>query len=78
MYGDNYSFFGIVRTPLVRNGEDVRLPKGGHVSQMVYSEMILQVCRDYPGLPDVRSLKISEIRFFYDGLRTELKGHTKQ
>lgn len=39
--------------------------------------MLLQVCRDYPGLPDPRSLKLSEIRFFYDALRPELKHHTK-
>ncbi len=77
MYGYSNAFFGVVRTPLVRNGEDVRLPKRGHVSQVVYSEMILQVCRDYPGLPDIRGLKISEIRFFYNGLRAELRGHTK-
>lgn len=43
----------------------------------VHTEMLLQVCRDYPGLPDPRTLKASEIRFFYDGLRAELKHHTK-
>lgn len=40
-------------------------------------EMLLQVCRDYPALPDPRTLKAHEIRFFYDGLRAELKEHTK-
>lgn len=39
--------------------------------------MLLQICRDYPGLPDPRTLKIREIKFFYDGLRNELKEHTK-
>ena len=39
--------------------------------------MFLQICRDYTGLPDVRFLKAREIRFFYDGLRIELKEHTK-
>lgn len=77
MYGDNYAFFGVVRAPLVRNGEDVQLPKRGHVAQVVYPEMILQVCRDYPGLPDIRELKAHQIRFFYDGLRTELKQSTR-
>jgi len=31
------------------------------------------VCRDYPGLPDPRTLSAREIRFFYDGLKPELK-----
>ena len=78
MYGNHYAFFGVVRATLVRNGEEVPLPKGGNTGQTVYREMILQICRDYPGLPDVRSLTINEIRFFYDGLRPELKGHTKK
>jgi len=45
--------------------------------QAVYTEMLLQVCRDYAGLPDPRSLTLSEIRFFYNGLRRELREHTK-
>ena len=43
----------------------------------VYSVMLYQICRDYSGLPDIRTLKAHEIRFFYDGLREELKQHTK-
>ena len=43
----------------------------------VHTEMLLQVCRDYPGLPDPRTLQLCEIRFFYEGLRAELKEHTK-
>lgn len=39
--------------------------------------MVLQIARDYSGLPDVRTLKAHEIRFFYNGLRDELKAHTK-
>jgi hypothetical protein len=39
--------------------------------------MLLQICRDYPGLPDPRSLTMSEIRFFYEGLRSELRRFTK-
>lgn len=77
MYGDNYAFFGIVRTRLVRGGEDVILPKRQHTAPTVYTEMLLQVTRDYPGLPDVRTLKASEIRFFYEGLRAELKQSTR-
>jgi hypothetical protein len=43
----------------------------------VHVEMLLQVCRDYPGLPDPRTLTMSEVRFFYDGLRAELSRNTK-
>lgn len=43
----------------------------------VYTEMVRQICRDYPGLPDPRTLTLPEIRFFYDGLRPELHEHTK-
>lgn len=39
--------------------------------------MLLQICREYPGLPDPRTLSLTEIRFFYEGLRAELKRHTK-
>lgn len=42
----------------------------------VYREALLQICRDYPGLPDPRTLTLTEIRFFYDGLRPELKKST--
>jgi len=77
VYVDNYAFFGIVRTPLVRSGEDVKLPNKQHTTHAVHSEMILQVCRDYSGLPDIRTLKAGEIRFFYEGLRSELKRGTR-
>jgi hypothetical protein len=39
--------------------------------------MLLQIARDYPGLPDPRTLAIAEIVFFYNGLRAELKRHTR-
>lgn len=39
--------------------------------------MLLQVARDYAGLPDPRSLTLSEIRFFYEALRPELKKHSR-
>ena len=37
---------------------------------------LLQIARDYAGLPDVRELKLSEILFYYDGLRGELEQRT--
>ncbi len=51
--------------------------EGGNTFSSVYSEMLLQVCRDYPGLPDARTLKAHEIKFFYNGLRSELERHTR-
>lgn len=48
-----------------------------HTAPVVYREMLLQVCRDYAGLPDPRTLSLDDILFFYDGLRAELKKHTK-
>lgn len=34
--------------------------------------MMIQICREYPGLPDIRTLELYEIRFFYEGLRPDL------
>jgi len=77
LHGGNNAFFGLVRTPLVRHGQDFKHSKRQHQYQSVYTEMLLQTCRDYTGLPDVRTLTAHEIRFFYEGLRGELKQHTK-
>ena len=77
MHCPNEYFFGIVQTPLVRRGGDEKLGKGGHTFQAVYTEMLWQISRDYPGLPDARTLRANEIRFFYEGLRSELKEHSK-
>jgi hypothetical protein len=40
--------------------------------------MLQQICRDYSGLPDPRTLKDHEIVFFYNGLREELKKATAE
>ena len=48
-----------------------------HTLQVVYKEMLRQVCRDYSGLPDFRTLELSDIRFFYEGVRDELEALTK-
>lgn len=42
-----------------------------------YREMLLQCARDYPGLPDPRTMTIPEIVFFYEGLRPELKKYSQ-
>lgn len=47
-----------------------------HTAEVVYTEMLLQICRHYAGLPDPRSLTTDEILFFYEGLRPELKRAT--
>jgi hypothetical protein len=64
-------FLSLVDIPLVRGGADVVVPGSNRLT--VLKEMILQICRDYNGLPDVRTMDEDEIMFFYDGLRAELK-----
>ena len=65
------------------DGADARLPNDAesgivlHTLGAVYSTMLLQVSMDYPGVPDVRTLTMSDLRFFYEGLRGSLKHRTK-
>jgi hypothetical protein len=72
-----------VATPLVRGGVDDFLIKRpdrdepGHTLLPVYGEMFLQICQDYHSLPDPRTLTLAEMRYFYSGLRSGLKQHTK-
>ncbi len=65
----------------MRRGADAWLPRAKdgeqHTLLRVYTEMLLQCCRDYASLPDPRSLTLGEFRFFYDGLRAELRASTK-
>ena len=66
----------------MRHGADARLRdqatgKSIHTLMNVYPEMLIQICRDYATLPDPRTLTLREIRFFYEGLRHELRAHTK-
>jgi hypothetical protein len=39
--------------------------------------MMRQVARDYSGIPDVRTMTMRDISWFYDDLRAELKQATK-
>ena len=48
-----------------------------HTFWTVYSEMFLQVVRDYSGIGDFRDLECHEIEFLFDALRGELKQATK-
>lgn len=63
----------------MRNGADTtRFESGKRVSVgFAYREMLLQITRDYSGLPDVRALTLSQIFFFYDGERDELRRATR-
>jgi hypothetical protein len=66
----------------VREGDDARLPqteegRAQHRLDAVYGEMLIQISLDFAGLPDPRELTLSEIRFFYNGLREILKQRTK-
>lgn len=76
-------FVAAVTDQIVRNGADARLPidvksgRSSHSAVNVYREMLLQICRDYAGLPDPRTLTQNEICFFYNGLREELKRHAR-
>lgn len=56
---------------LVRRGSTTRC-RGITAAQSA----LLQVARDYAGLPDVRELKLNEILFYYDGMRGELEQRT--
>ena len=53
------------------------LPGGAHIRGNVYREMLLQITRDYSSLPSPHTITSSEIRFFYNGLRPELRQHTR-
>jgi hypothetical protein len=63
---------------LVRHGVDEYLTRGRHRVVAVYTEMLLQVSREYPGLPDPRTMTLDEIRFFYNGLRNDLRNATQR
>jgi hypothetical protein len=82
--GDLWAFFSEVATLLVLDGKDKRLPddretgETQHTLFAVYGAMIAQICMDLPGLPDPRTLRMSEIRFFYDTLRPTLRQRTKK
>lgn len=39
--------------------------------------MLLQCCADYPGIPDVRTMTLSQIAVFYEGLVDNLIASTK-
>jgi hypothetical protein len=68
----------------VRGGADTRLPtdretgKSTHTMVNVYSDLLLHICRAYRVLPDPRTMTTSEIRFYFEGIRSSLKPKPKQ
>jgi len=67
---------------IVRGGQNTTLgydQEGNpmHTRINVMRHMILEICYRYPGLPDVRTLGLDEIEFFYDGLRGILIAETR-
>lgn len=76
MRGTFRAFNGLVRSLIVHRGVDEKHRDGNNFYN-VYGQMLLQISRDYSGLPDARTLKAHEILFFYNGLRVELQQHTK-
>lgn len=74
MRGAIWAFNGLTPSLVVVNGAVSPFPlrDGGNLWSRVYSTMLVQICLDYPGLPDVRSLKASEIKFFYMARLPEL------
>lgn len=68
---------------LVREGMSCFLPpdldtrREIHTLPTVMGEMILQICSDYPGIPDYRTMTLDQIEWFYNGLRESLKAATK-
>lgn len=39
--------------------------------------MLVQICLDYSSLPDARTLELPEIRFWYNGIRSQLLARKK-
>lgn len=68
---------------LVRNGENVDLgfDRDGnpvHTRLTVMQTMILDICATYRSLPDVRTMDLDEIEFFYEGIRPILIQESKR
>lgn len=72
-----------MRTPLVRNGADERFLRDDQGNRYpytfgnVYPIMYVTICRWYRSLPDPCTLTAAQIRFFYEGIRADLKEATK-
>ena len=66
------------------NGAPGRLPLdrktkvSPHDALTVYGHMLRQICLDYGVLPDIDTMSVTRIVFFYEGLYASLKARTKR
>lgn len=60
-----------------KQGPKKKVYRRNHTSSSVHRSMLWQICIDYHVLPDPRTLTITEIVFWYDGLREVLRERTK-
>ena len=51
---------------------------GAHTALNVYRHMMIMISKVYKSAPDVRTMTIDEIEFFYDGIRADLVEMTKK
>lgn len=69
-------------TEIVRGGTLTKLARDGHTGirmhtlPRVYGIMMLTIAMEYAGCPDVRTMTLSEIRYFYNGIRRQLMAQT--
>lgn len=76
MRGNRCAFFAsLASTPLVRHGVDFVL--ADHRLVYVYQEMMLTIAANYSSAPDVRTMTLSELRLFYNGIRETLRAMSK-
>lgn len=61
-----------VSVPIVMSGQSIRLP-GATIGTGVYNHLVVAICGHYPGLPDYRTMWLSEIRMFYEAIRLSLE-----
>lgn len=69
---------------MIRHGKPDRFPVDPktkvrpHDTPTVYGHMLRQICLDYGVLPDLETMSIARIVFFYEGLHLSLTRRTKR
>jgi len=64
-----------VNVPLVESGHSFHMP-WSTAACGVYMKMVVHLLGHLPALPDYRTLYLSEVRFFYESLRSSLEKMT--
>ncbi len=54
------------------DGHSILLP-GATIGKGAYNHLAVALCTHYSGLPDYRTLYLSEMRMFYDAMRKSLE-----